>query len=496
MKQYVFLILQWLALCIVHSCVSGPENPVRVAQQPAILPDYTSVTVPNDIAPLNFTLSDSSFSALSAELSGPEGTSFRVTGRKEISIPAKKWAKLIKANTGDSICVTMWARKGKNWEQYAPFSIYISNYPADYGLMYRLIAPGYELYSRMGIYLRELHSFHQKEIFVNTIIKETCMNCHAVKKGDPDYFNLHLRGPQGGTIIMINGEVAAYETKTAQTLSNCVYPYWHPSGRYIAYSVNTTRQMFPMSADKRIEVYDEASDIVVFDNNTKRLISSKLLTTNKFETFPAFSSDGKYLYFCVSDQKKMPDEYQEVRYALCRIAFHPESGTFGSVMDTLINAPAMGKSLTFPRPSPDGRFLMFTMADYGTFPIWHSEADLGLLNLQTGEWHLMDGINSSETESYHSWSSNSRWIVFSSRRDDGLYTRPFIACIDEQGRTGKPFLLPQKKPATYYFNLLYSFNIPEFITGPVKLDIRKAAKKTARKTSLSWDGLKEEDKSN
>jgi Tol biopolymer transport system component len=159
---------------------------------------------------------------------------------------------------------------------------------------------------------------------------------------------------------MINGEVAAYETKTDQTLSNCVYPYWHPSGRYIAYSVNTTRQMFPMSTDKRIEVYDEASDIVVFDNNTKRLISSKLLTTNKFETFPAFSSDGKYLYFCVSDQKKMPDEYQEVRYALCRIAFHPEPGTFGSVMDTLINAPAMGKSLTFPRPSPDGKNLMFT----------------------------------------------------------------------------------------------------------------------------------------
>lgn len=265
MKQNVFLILQWMVLCILHGCVSGPENPVPVAQQPAIWPDYTTVTVPNNIAPLNFTLTDSSFLALSAEFSGPDGTYFQITGRKGISIPAKKWAKLIMANIGDSICVTVCALKGERWEQYAPFSIYISSYPVDYGLMYRLVAPGYELYSRMGIYQRELHSFSQKEIFVNTLMKETCVNCHAVNYGNPDYFNLHLRGLQGGTIIKKNGETSVYETKTAQTLSNCVYPYWHPSGRYIAYSVNTTRQMFPMGEDKRIEVYDEASDVVVFD---------------------------------------------------------------------------------------------------------------------------------------------------------------------------------------------------------------------------------------
>ena len=77
-------------------------------------------------------------------------------------------------------------------------------------------------------------------------------------------------------------------------------------------------------------------------------------------------------------------------------------------------------------------------------------------------------VNSDDVESYHSWSSNSRWFVFSSRRIDGLYTRPYIAYVDEDGKVGKPFLLPQKD-AGFYQSFMKSFNIPEFITGKVKV---------------------------
>ena len=56
--------------------------------------------------------------------------------------------------------------------------------------------------------------------------------------------------------------------------------------------------------------------------------------------------------------------------------------------------------------------------------------------------------------------------MFSSRRLDGLYTRPFIAYVGKDGKTGKPFLLPQKE-ADYYAGLMKSYNIPEFVTGKV-----------------------------
>jgi len=85
-------------------------------------------------------------------------------------------------------------------------------------------------------------------------------------------------------------------------------------------------------------------------------------------------------------------------------------------------------------------------------------------------------VNSDDTESYHSWSSNSRWFIFSSRRIDGLYTRPFIAYMDENGKAGKPFLLPQKD-TEYYDRLLFSFNIPEFINARVDFNISELEEK-------------------
>ena len=68
-------------------------------------------------------------------------------------------------------------------------------------------------------------------------------------------------------------------------------------------------------------------------------------------------------------------------------------------------------------------------------------------------------------------------MMFSSRRDDGLYTRLFFTHIDEDGQESKPFMLPQKHPLHYYSYLNRSYNVPEFVTGPVKLDRTDAEKK-------------------
>jgi len=81
----------------------------------------------------------------------------------------------------------------------------------------------------------------------------------------------------------------------------------------------------------------------------------------------------------------------------------------------------------------------------------------------------MTEVNSQETESFHDWSRNSHWFVFSSRRGDGLYTRLYFSTIDENGKATKPFVLPQKDPR-YYNALLFSYNIPEFVTSEVNIN--------------------------
>ncbi len=145
--------------------------------------------------------------------------------------------------------------------------------------------------------------------------------------------------------------------------------------------------------------------------------------------------------------------------------FDPATGEVGDEITTVWDGD--GGSLLFPRASYDGRYVMVTRSAYGTFPIWHKDADLWLIDLETGEHRALDELNSDNTESYHSWSSSSRWVVFSSRRIDGLHTRPFIAHVDDEGRFSKPFLLPNPRPRKWYEGLMQSYNIPEFISAPI-----------------------------
>ena len=85
-------------------------------------------------------------------------------------------------------------------------------------------------------------------------------------------------------------------------------------------------------------------------------------------------------------------------------------------------------------------------------------------------------MNSPRADSYHNWNVNSHWVVFTSRRDDGLYSRLYLACIDEKGQCSKPFMLPQRNPKKYDERSLYSFNTPDFTQRKVDFDSHAAAK--------------------
>jgi len=475
-----------ICLLLLSACGTKVASPDLRKEKPTIFPDYVGVTVPSTIAPLNFKVLDD-YTAIDAVIEGRNKAVIHVQDKQEVDIPAAKWAQLLASSRGDSLRVTVSVKQHDRWNQFAPFSIYVSGEAIDWGLVYRLIAPGYEVYSKMGIYQRNLSGFEQTPIVENTLIPGSCVNCHSFKQGNPKKLSLHIRGAKGGTVLLTDGKMSLLNTKTPKTISNFVYPFWHPSGNYIAYSVNKTNQVFHASKGERVEVVDVASDVVVYDIKNNQAIScNQLMQDSAFETFPSFSADGRTLYFCRAAFKKIPSEMKEVRYNLCSIPFNPENGTFGDKVDTIVNATALNKSVTFPRPSPDGKYMMFTLIDYGNFSIWHKEADLYLLDLKTGKTRRMDEVNSEDTESYHSWSSNSKWFVFSSRRLDGLYTRPFIASMDENGKAGKPFLLPQKESG-YYESLLYSFNIPEFVNAAVDLNLPDLEEKIAGKgTDVSW----------
>ena len=95
-------------------------------------------------------------------------------------------------------------------------------------------------------------------------------------------------------------------------------------------------------------------------------------------------------------------------------------------------------------------------------------SDLYLLDTQTKEFRKAEIINSNRAESYHCWSSNSRWVVLSSKRQDGICTHPYFSYFDSNGNFSKPFLLPQEDPE-YHQSRIVVYNIPEFVNGPTKI---------------------------
>lgn len=295
------------------------------------------------------------------------------------------------------------------------------------------------------------------------------MNCHSFCMNNNNTMLFHMRADNAGTFIYKNGEIEKLDTKTDSTLGPGVYPSWHPGGKYVAFSTNRIIQTFHSIPDKKIEVLDTLSDVIVYDLQAHSISTAPAIASKgRLETFPTWGPDGKSLYYC-SAKSVSPKEYKNIRYDLLRISFDPEKNRFGSV-DTVYKAAELGKSISFPRISPDGKFAMFCLSDYGNFSIWHPESDLYLLNLETKEISKPE-INSDQTESYHTWSSNNRWLVFSSRRLDGLHTRPYFSHMDDKGTFSKPFILPQEDPV-FYDQFLKSYNIPELVKSKVNLDPR------------------------
>ena len=356
-------------------------------------------------------------------------------------------------------------------------------------LTYRLIEPDYEIWNQIQIQQRCIENFETNALGHYEQLENRCMNCHTFANQDPQLSMMYVRGPNGGAILNQHGQLSKLN------IPGSVYFGFSPSGRYITFSTQRIIPAFHSMPSKRLEVYDAGSNVYVADMQEHRVISSPLLADSlKFETFPSFSPDGKYIYYCSADSVVLPRDIKKLQYRLVRIPFNEQTGTIGTQTDTLLTShpspltshlspltshlsplTSQKTSVCHPRISPDGRYLLYTVADYGTFPIWHPEADLQMMNLQTGAIDTLAIVNSNKSDTYHSWSSNSRWFVFASKRDDGLYGKPYFCYIDNDGKAHKPFCLPQEHP-TFYDNNLKSFNAPELGKGKVPFDVDDVAK--------------------
>ena len=469
----------------------GPPNvdhALPVPRPPRIRPDYSGIVLPPNIAPLNFVVRERG-SRFLVRIRPEVGEAIEVHGRSpKIVIPPGRWRSLLGANRGKEVFFDVYVKAGGRWRHYEPIANRIAKEDVDRYVTYRLIGPVCNLWRRIGVYQRDLTTCEESVVLDGASFKGGCVNCHSFVSNRPERMLIGTRSSAFGSAAVL-----AREGKAEKIGATFGYTAWHPSGRVAAYSINKVRQFFH---DARAEVRDvidldaALAYYVVEDRNVRMvpLAADK----DRLESYPAWSPDGRYLYYCSApilwkgDNTFPPARYNEVRYDLMRIRYEVDADRWGKP-ETVLSARRTGLSILLPRISPDGRFLLFCMCRYGCFPVYQPTSDLYLMDLATGRYRKL-GINSEFSESWHSWSSNARWIAFSSKRRGGLFTRCYLSYVDETGRAHKAFLLPQSDPE-FYDSFLKTVSVPELLTGPVPVTGPALARAARSSGAIAVDAI-------
>ena len=490
------MLLWAVALLLVSSCGNHPDVPSSSKEAkslPAIYPDYCNVTVPYNIAPLNFMLSADQYEACVARFTTPDGQQLTYGKGVKVQIPESEWHEMLNTSKGKSIKVEVWGQKTGEWLSFNPFEIRVAEEPIDEYVSYRLIEPSYAGWNYIEIAQRNVTTFEETQIFNNEITcndraKGQCINCHSYQNYRTNNMLFHVRHSNAGTVIVNDGKISRVNLKRAYTISGGVYPAWHPIAKLIAFSTNQTRQGFHTSNPNKLEVYDFASDLILYDVETDS-VSIVSNDSTLLEVYPTWSPDGKYLYYCKS--VPLPEElldkdreneigayYRKIQYNIYRRSFDVASHRFGDE-ELVYDAASNDRSVSLPRISPDGRYLLFAQGQYGCFHIWHHDADIVCMPLDqelplTQNIDLTHVNSKDRPDSYPSWSSNGHWIMCASRRVDGNYSRVYFAYFNN-GKVEKAFLMPQEDPEYNTF-LLKSYNRPEFMVEPVKISVDEFSK--------------------
>jgi hypothetical protein len=480
------------ALCIGCGRELPGSDSVLIHRLPNLFPYPCGTVIPPNIAPLNFVIreeGDRFFVAISTK----GLPTLRIASRTPpIAIPLRKWKEVLGAARGRAIGIDVYCRVNNGWRRYETVWDTVASEEVDPFVAYRKIGVCKD-WDLLGIYQRDVRNFDEKTV-IHDMGDKACYNCHSFRSNSSRDMTIEVRSKTIGTPMVIGTPSAkgvtvlrAVNTKTSYSSGKVGFTTWHPYKDLIAYSMNRFTMFFYAAGREPRAVFDRAGDIALYDVARNEISTSPSLSRNdRIETMPEWSRDGRSLYFCSAPE--LPENrYREIRCDLMRISFDPATRTWGT-LDTVLSAAEAGGSIVQPRMSPDGRYILVNIAEYGDFPIDKVGSRLALIDTKTSRLLRVEP-GASWTDGWHGWSSEGRWIVLTSKRLNGKFSSVCFTYVDSAGVVHRPFVLPQESPS-FYESSLRAYNVPECLKDRIAITQRHFRKTLAAyRTKSSVDAV-------
>lgn len=363
-----------------------------------------------------------------------------------------------------------------------------------------VIAPlGDEAVALIGWRLRDV-SKPESRLLLRDV--PTCTNCHSFS-ADGGTLGMDLDGPQGDKGAYVIAPITrqmkieredviswnSFEDKPEGHKTIGLLSRLSPDGQFAVTTLNEAVYVCNFMDYRFLQVFFPTRGILgYYSRATGRIRALPGADDPRYVHCDAvWTPDGKHLIFARAEAKdpypehgrlperaNSPDETQ-IQYDLYRIPF---DGGRGGKPEPIAGASGNGMSNTFPKVSPDGKWIVFVQCRNGQ--LMRPDSTLWIVPAQGGTARKMR-CNTPRMNSWHSFSPNGRWMVFSSKANTP-YTQMFLTHLDEQGNDSPAVLVPNSTAANR------AVNLPEFVNRPYEdlLSIRVEALKYLQH---GWQGI-------
>ncbi|HUW57542.1 MAG TPA: hypothetical protein VMZ92_12965 [Planctomycetota bacterium] len=379
-------------------------------------------------------------------------------------IPDDVWTRIREAGSA-SLRVTgiqrsgLWGKARASVHRSRAVTIRISKDPADNAIIYRLVRPPFITKKTPNMYVRDIRRKRDR-VFLGAR-QQYCLNCHTFSSKSGTHGKVGFQIRYIGAARMAHPIYFAVYDIDRQEGRKIILPFaiqmttfmaWSPDETKLAFSANQALATLPPIVYETQFAGQSTSDLAVYDATAGSACLVKGAADPKvLEIYPYWTPDGRSIVYSSAPAGLHPTV---TRFDLMVI---PYDGGRGGTPVPIRGAAANGRSNHYARFSPDGRWMTFVQSAYGSLIKASSDVWIMPATLDAPPRRLASNVPYA-ADSWHSWSSNSRWIVFATKRDDGIYARVYMTHIDDEGNASPAVRLPIETP-----EMRTSFNLPEFV---------------------------------